>query len=149
MRTTSFGSSWRWPGVSTSNTSATCSKRNGRSAWSARWRRPSRAWRARLDGEYQDALEARLLEAAQSGKTARRDLIQKLNQTARRLRHFENEGQWSHTLVDATRGFCGRAALFLIHDRKLHFEAAQKYRRPGPVAGDVVLDAAPAFAHRR
>jgi hypothetical protein len=99
---------------------------------------------SRLEGEYQDALEARLREAAQSGKTARRDLVQKLNQTARRLRHFENEGQWSHTLVDATRGFCGRAALFLIHDRKLRFEAARNIDGPGPVE-EVGLDAAPAF----
>jgi hypothetical protein len=100
---------------------------------------------ARLEGEYQDALEARLLEAAQSGKTARRDLIQKLNQTARRLRHFENQGQWSHTLVDATRGFCGRAALFLVHDRKLRFEAARNIDGPG-LADDVALESAPAFA---
>jgi hypothetical protein len=99
---------------------------------------------ARLEGEYQDALEARLREAAQSGKTERRDLIQKLNQTARRLRHFENEGQWSHTLVDATRGFCGRAALFLVHDHKLHFEAARNIDGPGP-ADDVALESAPAF----
>src|ERR1700691_4659386 len=100
---------------------------------------------ARLDGEYQDALEARLREAAQSGRTERRDLLQKLNQTARRLRHFENEGQWSHTLVDATRGFCGRAALFLVYDGKLRFEAARNIDQPGP-ADDVSLDAAPAFA---
>jgi hypothetical protein len=100
---------------------------------------------ARLESEYQDALEARLREATQSGKTARRDLIQKLNQTARRLRHFENEGQWSHTLVDATRGFCGRAALFLVHDGKLHFEVARNIDGPG-LADDVALDAAPAFA---
>ncbi len=100
---------------------------------------------ARLETEYQDALEARLREAAQSGKTERRDLIQKLNQTARRLRHFENEGQWSHTLVDATRGFCGRAALFLVHDRKLHFEASRNIDQPSP-ADDISLDSAPAFA---
>jgi len=97
---------------------------------------------ARLEGEYQDALEARVREA---GHTARHDLIQKLNQTARRLRHFENEGQWSHTLMDATRGFCGRAALFLIHDRKLRFEVSRNIDGPGP-APEVSLDAAPAFA---
>jgi len=100
---------------------------------------------ARLEAEFQDALEARLREAAQSGKTARRDLIQNLNQTARRLRHFENEGQWSHTLVDATRWFCGRAALFLVHDLKLHFEASRGIDAPG-LDGDVALESAPAFA---
>jgi hypothetical protein len=97
---------------------------------------------ARLESEFQDALEARVREA---GHTARRDLIQKLNQTARRLRHFESEGQWSQTLVDATRGFCGRAALFLIQDRKLHFEVARNIDGPG-LADDVALDSAPAFA---
>ncbi len=100
---------------------------------------------ARLENEYQDGLAARLREAAQSGKAARRDLIQKLNQTARRLRHFENESQWSHTLVDATRGFCGRAALFLIRDRKLHLEASRNVDGPAPPE-DIALDAAPAFA---
>jgi hypothetical protein len=100
---------------------------------------------ARLETEYQDALEARLREAVHSAGAARRDLVQKLNQTARRLRHFENEGQWSHTLVDATRDFCGRAALFLVRDRKLHFEAGRNIDG-SPPAEDVALDAAPAFA---
>jgi hypothetical protein len=100
---------------------------------------------ARLETEYQDALAARLREAAESGKTAQQDLIQKLNQIVRRLRQFENEGQWSHTLVDATRGFCGRAALFLVRDRKLHLEAARNIEAPAP-AEDIALDAAPAFA---
>jgi hypothetical protein len=100
---------------------------------------------ARLESEYQDALAARLREAAQSGKRARRDLIQKLNQAARRLRHFENDNQWSHTLVDATRGFCGRAALFLICDRTLHLEASRNVDGPAPPE-DVALDTAPAFA---
>jgi len=100
---------------------------------------------ARLEAEYQDALAARLREAAQSGKTARRDLIQKLNQSARRLRHFETESQWSHTLVDATRGFCGRAAFFLVRDRALHLEAWRNVDGPAPPE-DVALDAAPAFA---
>ena len=84
---------------------------------------------ARLETEYQDTLAARLHEAAQSGKTAHRELIQKLNQTARRLRHFENEASGRNTLVDSTRGFCGRAALFLVRDRKLHLEADAQFRR--------------------
>jgi hypothetical protein len=100
---------------------------------------------ARLESEYQDTLAARLREAAQSGKTARRDLIQKLNQSARRLRHFENESQWSHTLVDSTRGFCGRAALFLVRDRALHLEASRNVDVPAPTE-DIGLEAAPAFA---
>jgi hypothetical protein len=72
---------------------------------------------ARLEEEHQDALKARVQQANRSAETARRELIRKLNQITRRLRSFENERQWSNTLVDATRGFCGRAALFLIRDR--------------------------------
>ena len=62
-------------------------------------------------------------------RTARRDLVQKLNQAARRLRHFESEVQWSHTLADSTRGFCGRAAVFSVHERQLHLEASRNLRR--------------------
>ena len=99
---------------------------------------------ARLETEYQDALAAQVHQAAQSARTAHRDLIQKLNQTARRLRHFESENQWSHALVDSTRGFCGRAALFLVRDHKLHLEASRNV--DGAPREDVALDAAPAFA---
>jgi hypothetical protein len=103
------------------------------------------AMAARLEGEYQDALAARLREVAQSGKSARRDLIQKLNQSVRRLRHPENESHWAHTLVDATRGFCDRAALFLIRDHRLHLEASRNIDGPPPGDG-TPLEAAPAFA---
>jgi hypothetical protein len=100
---------------------------------------------ARLEGEYQDAQEARLQQAARSGDAARRELIQKLNQVARRLRGFEDERQWSNTLVDATRGFCGRAALFLVRDGKLHLETTRNFD-DASLADDVSLPAAPAFA---
>jgi hypothetical protein len=103
------------------------------------------AMAARLEGEYQDALAARLREVAQSGKLARRDLIQKLNQSVRRLRHPENESHSAHTLVDATRGFCDRAALFLVRDRRLYLEASRNIDGPPP-GEDTPLDDAPAFA---
>jgi hypothetical protein len=99
---------------------------------------------ARLETEYQDSLAAQVHKAALSARTAHRDLIQKLNQTARRLRHFENESQWSHTLVDSTRGFCGRAALFLVRDRKLQVEASRNLENGLPEG--IAIDAAPAFA---
>jgi hypothetical protein len=99
---------------------------------------------ARLEEEHQDALEARVQQANRSAETARRELIRKLNQITRRLRGFENERQWSNTLVDATRGFCGRAALFLIRDRKLHLETTRNFD-DADLAAEVSLDDAPAF----
>jgi hypothetical protein len=100
---------------------------------------------ARLEEEHQDALKARVQQANRSAEAARRELIRKLNQITRRLRGFENERQWSNTLVDATRGFCGRAALFLIRDRKLHLETTRNFD-DADLAVEVSLDEAPAFA---
>jgi hypothetical protein len=100
---------------------------------------------ARLEEEHQDALEARIQQAQRSSAAARRELIQKLNQITRRLRGFEDERQWSNTLVDATRGFCGRAALFLVRDRKLHLETTRNFD-DADLAEEVTLDNAPAFA---
>jgi len=100
---------------------------------------------ARLEEEHQDALEGRLQQAQRSSEAARRELIQKLNQITRRLRGFEDERQWSNTLVDATRGFCGRAALFLVRDRKLHLETTRNFD-DADLGDDVTLDNAPAFA---
>jgi hypothetical protein len=100
---------------------------------------------ARLEVEHQDALAAQLRETVQSEKALRRDLFRQLNQSARRMRHFENESQWGRALVDATRSFCGRAALFLIRDRKMHLEASRNIAGDAPTE-DVALEAAPAFA---
>ncbi len=100
---------------------------------------------ARLDGEYRDAFEVQRQQAARSSDAARRELIGKLNRIARRLRSSEDQRQWSNTLVDATRGFCGRAALFLIHGRKLYLETTRNFD-DASLAADVSLDDAPAFA---
>jgi hypothetical protein len=100
---------------------------------------------ARLEEEHRDALEARVQQANRASEAAHRELVQKLNQIARRLRSFEDERQWSNTLVDSTRGFCGRAALFLIRDRKLHLETTRNFD-DADLAAEVPLDDAPAFA---
>ncbi len=47
--------------------------------------------------------------------------------------------------MDATRGFCGRAALFLVRDRKLHLETTRNFD-DADLADEVTLDQAPAFA---
>jgi hypothetical protein len=100
---------------------------------------------ARLDDEHRDALEARLQQANAASELTRRELIRKLNQIARRLRGFEDQRHWANTLVDATRGFCGRAALFLVRDRKLRLETTRNFD-DAELATEVPLDQAPAFA---
>jgi hypothetical protein len=100
---------------------------------------------ARLDEEYRETLQGRLQQATRSAAVSRRELIQKFNQVVRRLRNFEDERQWSNTLVDATRGFCSRAALFLIRDGKLHLETTRNFD-DAILADEVLLEAAPAFA---
>jgi vacuolar-type H+-ATPase subunit D/Vma8 len=99
---------------------------------------------ARLEEEHQDALQARIQQANRSGEKLRRELIQKLTQVTRRLRSFEDERQWSNTLVDGTKGFCGRAALFLIRDHKLYLETTRNFD-DADMAEEVPLDSAPAF----
>ena len=100
---------------------------------------------ARLDEEHQETLEARVEQANRAGLLARRELIRNLNQIARRLRGFEDQRQWSNTLVDSTRGFCGRAALFVVRDRKLRLETTRNFDDTD-LAAEVPLEEAPAFA---
>ena len=100
---------------------------------------------ARLEEQFQDAFEARVQEQLESAKAERRALLDKLNQSARRLCQFENEAQWAKTLVEATSGFCHHAALFLLIGRALRFAAARNIDGEAPPYG-VPLETAPAFA---
>lgn len=98
----------------------------------------------RIFEERLTALSAGVVEAvAESLAGARRELAGKLNQSVRRLRTSENEEQWSKGMVDATQGFCDRAALFTLQGKILHLQASRN------IAGEVSdfgLDSAPAFA---
>ncbi len=80
---------------------------------------------------------------AESLAATRRELTGKLNQAVRRLRDSESDAQWSKAVVDATHGFCDRAALFTLDGQTLHLEAARHLA--GAVA-DVSLDQAAAFS---
>jgi hypothetical protein len=100
---------------------------------------------ARVEEQHREALEARLEQSQRKNEAARRELIERLNQIARRLRGFQDERQWSNTLVDSTRGFCGRAALFLVRDRRLYLETTRNFD-DADLAAAVPLDEAPAFA---
>lgn len=101
---------------------------------------------ARLETQLRSELETQIEAAATEARVrARRDISGRLSQAARRLRSFENESQWSRAVVDATDGFCRRAAVFVVHGPALRLQAARG------VASDIridntPLDAAPAFA---
>ena len=70
-----------------------------------------------MEEQHRNALQARVNEAAaESRAAAERDLSRKLNQAVRCLRGSEN-GDWSTELVQATQGFCDRAAVFTLHAR--------------------------------
>jgi hypothetical protein len=96
--------------------------------------------------ERMTALTAGVQQAvAESLAGAQRELAGKLNQAVRRLRCFDDHEQWGHTLVEATQGFCDRAALFAVNRGFLHLQATRNHA--GVALGeDVPLHAAPAFA---
>ena len=100
---------------------------------------------ARLEAEFQDEIEGRLQQSAKSAETARRELIRKLNQVARRLLISDSQRHWSNTLVDATAGFCGRAALFFVGGQKLRLETTRNFD-DADLAVEIPLHSAPAFA---
>ena len=93
---------------------------------------------AHLDEHYENAL-------AETRACVERELSEKLNQSARRLRAFEDEAQWSNALVEATQGFCDRAALFLLEGQSLRFQAARGTDGPAP-ADNIALASTPAFS---
>lgn len=100
---------------------------------------------ATLEEQHRNAMETRVNQAATEARaTGERELARKLNQTARCLRGSEN-GDWAKELVQATHGFCDRAAVFTLKGGALHLEAARGIVH-GTQAEDVPLDAAPAFA---
>lgn len=76
--------------------------------------------------------------------TARRDLADRLNQAVRRLRHPETGELWSRELVNATEGFCERAALFALN--RDHLELRSTRRLTPTDLGPIALVSAPAFA---
>ena len=75
----------------------------------------------------------------------RRELFARLSQSARRLRQFENEDQWSRALIESTAGLCDRAILFAVNGPMLEFRAARGVEAAAPPP-PVPIAFAPAFA---
>ena len=119
--------------------------------------RLARGWREHLERVFDERfaeLSARLAEQFRTGietgradaeARARRDTSIKLNHAVRSFRSFENEPQWTRAFIDATEGFCGRAALFTVNGPALRLEATRGIARSTRI-DNTPLDSAPAFA---
>jgi hypothetical protein len=95
-----------------------------------------------LRGPFRQALEER---AAAGAQKARRDVSKRLNQAARRLAVFQGESEWARAVVDATEGFCDRAALFVVNGRAVRLQATRGIAS-GAKIDNTPLESAPAFA---
>lgn len=109
---------------------------------------------ARTEAEFERTIAERIataLETQVSGERIRasRELSEQLNQSARRLSHSENAAEWSTALLDATRHFCGPAALFSVAGDTLRCENTRvpEGHAAAALAGrELPLVAAPALA---
>jgi hypothetical protein len=100
---------------------------------------------ARFEQRYRAVLQEWMEEAArQARKQVATELIGSLNQSVRRLASAENDEQWRETLLDATQGFCGRAALFTVNRGMLELESTRNIQSERQLT-DAPLDSAPAF----
>ena len=111
------------------------------------------AWRIEvervLDERFAD-LNARVEQecrsrVADASTKARRDAAARLNQALRRIRSFESEEQWGRGVVEATQGFCQRAALFVVNGPALRLQAARGVSSEARI-DSTPLESAPAFA---
>src|SRR5688500_2440280 len=104
----------------------------------------------RLYDSFETAVSARATAVAEEKATyvrssARRDLTDWLNQTARRLRQAESRDVWLHSLLDAAAAFSGRAAFFLVTPRGLKIEGARGAAMPDGEVPEIPIASAPAF----
>jgi hypothetical protein len=94
----------------------------------------------------QERMEPALVEAlADLASGLKQGITEKLNLAVRRLRFSGNGLTWSDALVEATQGFCDRAAVFGVEDGALRVLAARNVDGIAPVDA-APLDSAPAFA---
>jgi hypothetical protein len=103
--------------------------------------------REQMEQSFEERMAARTAgveeAVAESLAGARSEIAGRLNQSVRRLRSCENDAQLSAALLEATQGFCDRAALFQLNGGVLQFQGARNVA--GTVA-DFPLQSAPAFA---
>lgn len=95
-----------------------------------------------LRGPFRQSMEE---HAAAGAEKARRDVSRRLNQAARRLAVFQGESEWARAVVDATEGFCERAALFVVNGRSVRLQATRGIASSAKI-DNTPLESAPAFA---
>ena len=100
---------------------------------------------ARIEDWHQNDSGSKLADiAANARSNARRDLSEQLGRAVRRLRDFESEQLWSQALLEGTKGFCDRAALFVVNGPSLELRAARGFEHSTNFK--VPLHTAPAFS---
>jgi hypothetical protein len=104
---------------------------------------------SRLHTDFERAVGVRAREladraAAMARTAAQRELTEQLNQTARRLEQAESREVWIRTLLEATNGFCARAALFAIQGKSLRYEGGKNVGDES-LEAEIPLSDAPAF----
>jgi len=100
---------------------------------------------ARIEQRYRSAAQEWIQEAARQARAqVATELIGRLNQAVRRLASVENDEQWRQELLNATRGFCQRAALLIVQDGVLQLEGVRDIESEWEFNG-VPLTSAPAF----
>jgi len=84
-------------------------------------------------------------------RQACRDLAEKMNQAARRLRQAEEENEWEAALLDGATAFCGRAALLRLDGERLRLTGIAGDAANGNGSADppveIALREAPALAN--
>jgi hypothetical protein len=106
-------------------------------------------WNTQIEEIFEERLTDLDSRIREYQERRRRETFDRLSQAARRLRHFENEEQWSRALVEATEGLCQRSILFAVNRQKLEFRAARNINWPaedGPAPEPLAIASAPAFA---
>lgn len=104
-----------------------------------------------LHSDFEAAVRAKSRELVEKASymartSAQRELTAQLNQTARRLEKAENREVWIRTLLEATDGFCARAALFAISQKNLRYEGGKGIGAEGNVLeAEIPIVTAPAF----
>jgi hypothetical protein len=101
-------------------------------------------WNTQIEEIFEERLTDLNSRIREHQERRRRETFDRLSQAARRLRHFENEEQWSRALVEATEGLCQRSILFAVNRQKLEFRAARNVSGPAPEP--LAIGSAPAFA---
>ncbi len=102
----------------------------------------SLVWRQEFERLFERAAEEARAQQA-------RELLARLAQSVRALRATEGDAGWHALLLEATQGFCDRAALFTLNNGVLHLQSTRNIQCPEHLKedqlNDVPLAAAPAF----